>query len=75
LATTTNFASPGSSGSRYIIWKGTGIIRVTGTGSVRIYPSIKPTTITANAPVVQTNSYFKVTPIGNGTVSGIGNFS
>jgi hypothetical protein len=72
LATTTNFASPGATGSRYIIWRGKGIIRVTGTGSVKIYPSLTGTALTVNAPTIQANSYFKLTPLGNGTVSTIG---
>jgi hypothetical protein len=73
--TTTNFTSPGATGSRYITWKGRGIIRVTGTGSVKIYPSITPTAGTANVPSVSTNSYFKITPIGNGTVQSVGAFN
>ena len=72
LGTATNFASPGASGSRYIIWRGRGVIRVTGTGSVKIYPSLTPTAATSNAPSIQGNSYIKITPVGNGTVNGVG---
>jgi hypothetical protein len=74
-STLTQFASPGASGSRYITWRGRGIIRVTGSGSVKIYPSVTATTATSNPVSVQGNSYFKVTPVGNGTVTTVGTWA
>jgi hypothetical protein len=49
-----------------------GIIRVT-TGGI-IIPAIGQSASTA-APITGINSYFKIKPIGNGTVTTIGNFS
>lgn len=48
-----------------------GIIRVTVAGTV--IPQVSLTV--AAAAVVQTNSYFKVSPIGNATVAQVGNWS
>lgn len=73
--TTVAFTSPGASGSRYIVYRGRGIIRVTGSGSVKIYPNITPTATTANTPTVQGNGYFKLMPVGNGTSTSVGAFN
>lgn len=48
-----------------------GIIRVTGAGTVIPQVSL----ITAAAAVVAINSYFKCYPVGNGTVTTVGNWS
>jgi hypothetical protein len=64
--------SPGASGSRYIIYKQKGLLKVTGSGSIKFYPTIAPTASTANVPTYQSDSFFKVTPLGNGTVAQIG---
>jgi len=65
-------ASPGASGSRYAIYKSKGTIRVTGTGSIKFYPTCVASAITTNTVTYQTGTFFKVTPLGNGTVSTIG---
>lgn len=65
-------ASPGASGSRYVIYKQKGLLKVTGSGSIKFYPTITSTAITANVPTYQSDSFFKVTPLGNGTVAQIG---
>jgi Major tropism determinant N-terminal domain len=65
-------ASPGASGSRYVIYKSKGTIRVTGTGSIKLYPTMVSSATTINTPTIQTGTFFKLTPLGNGTVTSIG---
>lgn len=60
-------ASTGTVGTALI----KGIMRVTVTGTV--IPQVSLTV--ASAAVVQTNSYFKVSPIGSATVVSVGNWS
>jgi hypothetical protein len=60
-------ASTGTVGTALI----KGIMRVTVTGTV--IPQVSLTV--ASAAVVQANSYFKVSPIGNATVATVGNWS
>ena len=64
--------SPGASGSRYVIYKQKGLLKVTGSGSIKFYPTLAGTASTVNVPTYQGDSFFKVTPLGNGTVSQIG---
>ena len=64
-----------TTGSRYYIIKVRGTIRVTGTGSAKIYPSLTASATTVNIPTVQTGTMFKLTPIGNGTVTTIGTWA
>jgi hypothetical protein len=64
--------SPGASGSRYVIYKAKGTIAITGSGSIKFYPTLSPSAITANVPTYQTNSFFMVTPLGNGTYTQVG---
>ena len=63
-----------ASGSRYIQCHVTGILRVTGTGTVKVYPIITQSA-TGNTAYAQPGSYFRLTPIGNGTVNSIGTWS
>jgi hypothetical protein len=55
-----------TTGSRWIFFMAKGLVRVTGTGTVKIYPSITQS-VTGNTVAIQQNSYFKLTPIGNTT--------
>jgi len=66
--------------SRFAILKARGIIRVTGTGSVKIYPSLSPSQLMVDDGVNLStwsiaNTLFKITPIGNGTVTSVGAWS
>jgi hypothetical protein len=75
-ATTVTVGASISTGSRYMIYRAKGILRVTGTGSIKFYPTLGTTNAaTANAITIYHGSYFKVTPIGNGTVTTIGTWA
>lgn len=59
--------------NRYYDVYGTGIIRVTGTGTARIYPSLAVnTTDPDNVWTTQIGLTFKLTPLGNSSVTTIG---
>jgi hypothetical protein len=60
-----------ASGSRYIQCHVLGMVRVTGTGTVKIYPTITQS-VTGNTAFAQAGSYFRLIPIGNGTVNSAG---
>ena len=64
-----------TTGSRYCTYRVKGTIRVTGTGSAKVYPSLTASATTDNTVVVQTGAIFKLTPIGNGTVTTVGAWS
>ncbi len=65
-----------SSGSRYATITAKGIIRVTGTGTTKIYPSISTTATSGdNVWTVNTGTTFVLTPIGNGTVTQVGTWA
>jgi hypothetical protein len=62
-----------TTGSRYYIVKMRGVIRVTGSGTAEIAPTIRPNVGSAdNGWLVQSGAIFKLTPIGNGTVETVG---
>jgi hypothetical protein len=62
-----------TTGSRYYIVKMRGVIRVTGSGTAEIAPTIRPSVGSAdNGWLVQSGGMFKLTPIGNGTVETVG---
>jgi hypothetical protein len=62
-----------SSGSRYGIIKVRGVLRVTGTGTTKIYPGMNPSGgMGDNGLGVLSGLIFKMTPIGNGTVTSVG---
>jgi hypothetical protein len=65
-----------SSGSRYYIVKMSGTIRVTGSGVAKIFPAIS---VSTSAPdpqfTIQSGLSFRLTPIGNGTVTSVGTWS
>jgi hypothetical protein len=64
-----------SSGSRYGIIRVKGIIRVTGTGTVKIYPGLSASGTNDNTWTVQSGLTFRMTPVGNGTVNAVGSWT
>jgi len=71
--TTTRALTALTVGSVYYFIKSRGIIRVTGTGTVKIYPSISANAANAdNTWTSPAGTIFKLTPIGNGTVTAVG---
>ena len=76
-STSVIFSAAISSGSRYNFLRARGIIRVTGTGTVKIYPSLATSQVGAsdNVWTVQSGTVFKLTPIGNGTVTTVGTWA
>ena len=71
------FSATISSGSRYNFLQAKGVIRVTGTGTVKIYPSLATSQGGAsdNVWTVQSGTVFKLTPIGNGTATTVGTWA
>ena len=69
------FSAAISSGSRYNIVKVKGLIRVTGSGTSKIYPALSTSAINQNTWTVQSGLIFKLTPIGNGTVTSVGTWA
>jgi len=75
-ATVTVIAAATAGTSRYSIYNVKGIIRVTGTGSVKISPAATATGVDPDYSfLVGAGSYIKITPIGNGTVAGVGTWA
>jgi len=75
-ATVTVIAAITAGTSRYSIYNVKGIIRVTGTGSVEISPAATATGVDPDYVfLVGAGSYIKITPIGNGTVAGVGTWA
>jgi hypothetical protein len=75
-ATVTVLAAITAGTSRYSIYNVTGIIRVTGTGSVKIAPAATATGVDPDYGFQpNAGSYIKITPIGNGTVTGVGTWA
>ena len=65
-----------TTGNRYYTVKMRGRIAVTGTGTIEIYPSIRFSAGSVdNAWIVEPGSIFKMTPIGNGTVTTVGTWA
>jgi hypothetical protein len=67
-----------ATGSRYATYTSKGIIRVTGTAghTAEISPAITPSSTSVDyAFTAQAGSFFKLTPIGNGTVTAIGGWA
>jgi hypothetical protein len=60
-----------ASGSRYIQCHMRGFIRVTGTGTVKVYPIITQSA-TGNSAYAQAGSFFKMIQIGDGAVTSAG---
>ncbi|NBU93960.1 MAG: hypothetical protein EBS18_05410, partial [Actinobacteria bacterium] len=71
------FSAAISSGSRYNFLRAKGLIRITGTGTVKIYPGLSTDQVGAsdNIWTVQNGTVFKLTPIGNGTVTNVGTWA
>ena len=62
-----------TTGNRYYIVKMRGTIRVTGSGTAEIAPTIRPNVASVdNGWSVADGGFFKLTPIGNGTVTTVG---
>jgi len=76
-AGTTVTISPSiSTGSRYVIYKVKGILRITGTGSIKFNPSITVNSLLVNnSASIGAGTYLKITPIGNGTVTATGTWN
>jgi len=72
---TVTFSATISTGSRYNIVRVKGIIRVTGTGTVKIYPGLLTSGTNQNTWTVQSGLSFRMTPIGNGTVTTVGTWA
>jgi len=65
-----------SSGARYGIIKVRGVLRVTGTGTTKIYPGISVSAPAGdNVWNMKSGLIFKMTPIGNGTVTSVGTWA
>lgn len=74
-ATVTVLAAT-TTGSRHAFYTSKGIIRVTGTGSVELSPAATASATSADYQFVPlAGSYIKLTPIGNGTVAGVGTWA
>jgi hypothetical protein len=73
---TVSFSAAITTGSRYNVLYAKGIIRVTGTGTAKIYPAIAPNVASGdNIWTVSSGTTFKLTPIGNGTVTQVGTWA
>lgn len=76
ITSAISFSAGVASGSRYNILKVRGVIRVTGSGSAKIYPAISSSSTAAdNITTVSSGTFFKLTPIGNGTVTSVGTWA
>jgi hypothetical protein len=64
-----------SSGSRYGIIRVRGILRVTGSGTTKVYPGLAASATNDNTWIVASGAVFKMTPIGNGTVTTVGTWA
>jgi hypothetical protein len=75
--TTTGIALTAlTTGSRWYTVKMRGRIAVTGTGTIEIYPSIRFSAGSVdNSWIVEPGSIFRMTPIGNGTVTSVGTWA
>jgi hypothetical protein len=71
----TLFMAAISSGSRYAILEVKGTIRVTGSGTTKIFPGLSVTAANDNTWTVSSGLIFKMTPIGNGTVTSVGTWA
>jgi hypothetical protein len=71
----TLFMAAISSGSRYAILKVRGVIRVTGSGTTKIYPGLSASAANDNTWTISSGLIFKMTPVGNGTVTSVGTWA
>lgn len=70
--TTVTSAAPGGAATNFVIQL-RGIIRTSTAGTLT--PQFQFTGTPGSAPIVQANSFFKLTPIGNGSVTSIGSWT
>jgi hypothetical protein len=68
-ATTVTSAAPGGAATNFVIQL-RGIFRTNTAGTLT--PQFQFTGTPGSAPIVQANSFFKLTPIGNGSTTSIG---
>jgi hypothetical protein len=74
--TTTQNLTALTTGNRFYIIKMRGRINVTGTGTTKLYPSISANNGSSdNGWTVETGAMFKLTPLGNGTVTQVGTWA
>jgi hypothetical protein len=71
-ATTVTAAAPGGAATNFTVHI-KGVIRTTTAGN--LIPQIQFSATPGSAPVIQLGSYFRLTPIGNGTVATLGPWS
>jgi hypothetical protein len=65
-----------ASGSRYSLYKVRGTIRITGSGTSKVYPSVTPSLSTDNTVIIKAGSRFKVTKLtASGTVGTVGTWA
>jgi hypothetical protein len=69
------FSASISTGSRYSIVKVRGIIRVVGSGVAEIYPGLLTSATNQHTWTVSSGLVFKLTPIGDGTVTTVGTWA
>jgi hypothetical protein len=70
--TTVTDAAPGGAATNFVITV-KGVVRTNTAGTFT--PQIQFSGATGSAPVIQANSYFKLTPVGTGSVASVGNWS
>lgn len=71
-ATTVTDAAPGAAATNFVI-QIRGIIRTNAAGTIT--PQIQFTGTPGSAPVVQANSFFRLVPVGSGSVATIGSWT
>jgi hypothetical protein len=71
-ATTVTSASPGGAATNFVV-QVRGIIRTNAAGTIT--PQMQFTGTPGSAPIVQANSFFKLVPLGSGSVTSIGSWT
>lgn len=61
--------------NRYAVVRSKGQVRVSGTGTMKIFPGIRASGITDNVVVVYKNLYFKITDVGTDSVTNLGTWT
>lgn len=71
--TETVVTSSSANANQYVTVKLSGVVRTNSGGTFT--PQFKYSSAPGGAPTVLTNSYFRITPVGNSTVASVGNWS
>lgn len=71
--TETVLTASSANANQYITVKISGVVRTNSGGTFT--PQFKYSSAPGGAPTVLTNSYFRMTPVGNSTVASVGNWS